>query len=70
MASFNYLQWHLKSKEVMGETPFNYVLIVDIAYFVHQRALCKFLASKTYSEHHKQHSQLIQAVMERPWMSK
>lgn len=32
-----------KSKEELGgETPFNCVIIADIAQFVHKRALCNF----------------------------
>lgn len=39
-----------------GETPFNCVIIADIAQFVHKRALCNFPVC------HKQNNQLLQAV--------
>lgn len=46
-----------KSKEEMGgKTPFNCVIIADIAQFVHKRALCNFPVC------HKQNNQLLQAV--------
>lgn len=48
-----------KSKEEIwggGGTPFNCVIIADIAQFVHKRALCNFPVC------HKQNNQLLQAV--------
>lgn len=45
-----------RSKEEMGKTPFNCVIIADIAQFVHKRALCNFPVC------HKQNNQLLQAV--------
>lgn len=38
----------------MEETPFNYVMSLDVAYFVHQRELCNLPDGNTYLERHKQ----------------